>query len=281
MAMAASPGASHLHARSGSSRSPANQALSASSIALPQRCIECRISSASSPSQRQIVHAVAREPLKVMISGAPASGKGTQCELITDKYGLVHIAAGDLLRAEVAAGTENGIKAQEYMNKGQLVPNEIVVSMVKRRLEEQDAQEKGWLLDGYPRSVSQAEALEALNIRPHVFILLQVPEDILVERVVGRRLDPVTGKIYHLTYAPPETPEIEARLTQRSDDTEERVKLRLKTHRQNVEDVLSIYSDVIVPVDGNRPKTEVFSSIDSILNEMVQSEQLGEAMSSS
>ncbi|KAK3426564.1 hypothetical protein EUGRSUZ_F02985 [Eucalyptus grandis] len=180
------------------------------------------------------------DPLRIMISGAPASGKGTQCELITKKYGLVHVAAGDLLRAEVAAGSENGKQAKEYMEKGQLVPNEIVVMMVKERLLQSDSLENGWLLDGYPRSLSQATALQAFGLQADLFILLEVPEEILVERVVGRRLDPVTGRIYHLKYSPPETEEIAARLTQRFDDTEEKVKLRLRTHHQNVEAVLSM-----------------------------------------
>ncbi|KAK4413330.1 Adenylate kinase, chloroplastic [Sesamum alatum] len=210
------------------------------------------------------------EPLRVMISGAPASGKGTQCELITKKYDLVHIAAGDLLRAEVAAGTENGKRAKEFMERGQLVPDEIVVMMVKERLSAQDSQEKGWFLDGYPRSVSQATALKTFGFDPDIFILLEVPEEILVERVVGRRLDPVTGKIYHLKYSPPETEEIAARLTQRFDDTEEKVKLRLVTHNSNVESVLSMYEDVIVKVDGTLPKQEVFSKIDNILTELLE-----------
>ncbi|TYI29256.1 hypothetical protein ES332_A05G303700v1 [Gossypium tomentosum] len=188
------------------------------------------------------------EPLKVIISGAPASGKGTQCELITQKYGLVHIAAGDLLRAEVAAASENGKLAKEYMEKGELVPDEIVVMMVKERLLQPDSQQRGWLLDGYPRSSSQAAALEDYGIRPDVFILLDVSEDILVERVVGRRLDPLTGKIYHLKYSPPENDEIASRLTQRFDDTEEKVKLRLRTHHQNVDAVLSVYKDISVKV---------------------------------
>ncbi|XP_075501386.1 adenylate kinase, chloroplastic isoform X1 [Primulina tabacum] len=210
------------------------------------------------------------EPLRVMISGAPASGKGTQCELITEKYDLVHVAAGDLLRAEIAASSKNGKLAKEYMEKGQLVPNEIVVMMVKNRLSQQDSQEKGWLLDGYPRSASQANALKGFGFDPDIFILLEVPEDILVERVVGRRLDPVTGKIYHLKYSPPETDEIAARLTQRFDDTEEKVKLRLVTHNTNVEDVLSIYGDVTLRVDGSLPKHEVFSQIDSALAKLLE-----------
>lgn len=221
------------------------------------------------PSSLVIASGEKPEPLRVMISGAPASGKGTQCELITKKYNLVHIAAGDLLRAEVSAGTENGKHAKEFMERGQLVPDEIVVMMVKERLSRQDSQENGWLLDGYPRSESQATALKKLGFDPDIFILLEVPEEILVERVVGRRLDPVTGKIYHLTYSPPETEEIAARLTQRFDDTEEKVKLRLLTHNSNVESVLSLYEDLIFKVDGTLPKEEVFSQIDSTLTELL------------
>ncbi|KAL5558443.1 hypothetical protein UlMin_034654 [Ulmus minor] len=215
-----------------------------------------------------VVGSAGAEPLKIMISGAPASGKGTQCQLITQKYDLVHVAAGDLLRAEVAAGTENGRRAREYMEKGQLVPNEIVVMMVKERLLQPDSQEKGWLLDGYPRSSSQAIALEEFGFKPDVFILLEVSEDLLVERVVGRRLDPVTGKIYHLKYSPPESEEIASRLTQRFDDTEERVKLRLVTHNQNVAAVLSMYEDITVKINGNESKEVVFSQIDAVLTQL-------------
>ncbi|KAL0351356.1 UNVERIFIED_CONTAM: Adenylate kinase, chloroplastic [Sesamum calycinum] len=213
------------------------------------------------------------EPLRVMISGAPASGKGTQCELITKKYNLVHIAAGDLLRAEVAAGTENGKRAKEFMERGQLVPDEIVVMMVKERLSEQDSQEKGWLLDGYPRSVSQATALKKFGFDPDIFILLEVPEEILVERVVGRRLDPVTGKIYHLKYSPPETEEIAARLTQRFDDTEEKAYLILFSFPES--EAASAHSQQqcggrAFNVDGTLPKQEVFSKIDNILTELLE-----------
>ncbi|GFY80798.1 adenylate kinase family protein [Actinidia rufa] len=114
------------------------------------------------------------EPIKVMISGAPASGKGTQCEMIVQKFGLVHISTGDLLRAELSAGTEIGNKAKEYMNSGRLVPDEIVTAMVTARLSQQDAKEKGWLLDGYPRSFAQAQSLEKLKIRPDIYIVLDV-----------------------------------------------------------------------------------------------------------
>ncbi|AQK78135.1 adenylate kinase, chloroplastic isoform X1 [Zea mays] len=237
-----------------------------------------RRSARSSPRATKAVVAALADPLKVMISGAPASGKGTQCELIKTKYQLAHISAGDLLRAEIAAGSENGKRAKEFMEKGQLVPDEIVVNMVKERLRQPDAQENGWLLDGYPRSYSQAMALETLEIRPDTFILLDVPDELLVERVVGRRLDPVTGKIYHLKYSPPENEEIASRLTQRFDDTEEKVKLRLETYYQNIESLLSTYENIIVKVQGDATVDAVFAKIDELLgsilekkNEMVSS----------
>jgi len=243
-----------------------------SSLSYDQNLIRQRFSRKSSPNYLNfevVASGNKQVPLKIMISGAPASGKGTQCQLITEKYGLVHISAGDLLRTEVAAGTENGKKAKEYMEKGQLVPNEIVVMMVKDRLLQPDSEEKGWLLDGYPRSSSQATALREFGFHPDLFILLEVSEDDLVERVVGRRLDPVTGKIYHLKYSPPETEEIAVRLTQRFDDTEEKVKLRLQTHHQNVESVLSLYEDIIVKVNGSVVKEEVFAQIDSALTKLL------------
>uniref|UniRef100_A0A804IKW5 adenylate kinase n=1 Tax=Musa acuminata subsp. malaccensis TaxID=214687 RepID=A0A804IKW5_MUSAM len=190
-----------------------------------------------------VVVCAATEPLKVMISGAPASGKGTQCQMLVEKYGLVHISTGDLLRAEVSSGTEIGKKAKEYMDTGMLVPDEIVTDMVVSRLSQKDVREKGWLLDGYPRSSSQAGSLERMKIRPDIFIVLEVPDEILIDRCVGRRMDPVSGKIYHLKNFPPETEEISARLITRTDDTQEKV-------------------------DGNRPREIVFQEIDALLQKI-------------
>ncbi|XP_060216717.1 adenylate kinase 2, chloroplastic-like isoform X3 [Lycium barbarum] len=181
----------------------------------------CKIPLPNSPTFLVVGSVKKQEPLRIMISGAPASGKGTQCELITKKYDLVHIAAGDLLRAEIAADTENGRRAKEYMDKGQLVPNEIVVTMVKDRLMRPDSQEKGWLLDGYPRSLSQAVALKEFGVQPDLFILLEV-------------------------------------------------KLRLQTHYQNVESVLSLYQDITVQVDGSVSKEEVFAQIDGALSQLLE-----------
>lgn len=200
-----------------------------------------------------------------MIAGAPAAGKGTQCARIVEEYGLVHVSVGDLLRAEVAAQTPAGKKAKSFMDNGDLVPNDVVVEMVKNKLAEPQAVEKGWLLDGYPRSAEQAEAIEAENIRPDLFILVNVPDESLVERVVGRRNDPVTGEIYHLKFKPPPA-EIIDRLEQRSDDTEEKVRRRLETYNKNVEAVVGYYKDQRVDIDGNKDMDEVFASIKSVID---------------
>ncbi|KAF4352240.1 adenylate kinase 5, chloroplastic [Cannabis sativa] len=222
----------------------------------------------SSKSKSLKVSCSVNEPLKVMISGAPASGKGTQCELIVNQFGLVHISTGDLLRAEVSSGTEIGNKAKEYMNAGRLVPDEIVTAMVTSRLSREDTKRKGWLLDGYPRSFNQAQSLEKMKIRPDVYIVLDVPDETLIDRCIGRRLDPVTKKIYHLKSFPPESEEISARLVTRPDDTEEKVKSRLEIYKQNAEAISSTYSDIMKKINGNRSKEEVFAEIDALLSQV-------------
>ena len=157
-----------------------------------------------------------KSPLDVVICGAPASGKGTQCEMIKSEFGLVHLSTGDILRAAVQEGTPLGVTAKGYMDSGQLVPDELIIDVICARLKQDDCQTQGWLLDGFPRTKAQADALTKAGMVPDCFLMLDVPEEVLVERVTGRRTDPVTGKIYHMTFKPPETPEIAARVVQRS-----------------------------------------------------------------
>ncbi|KAK4343264.1 hypothetical protein RND71_036358 [Anisodus tanguticus] len=145
--------------------------------------------------------------------------------------------------------------------------------MVTARLSREDAKEKGWLLDGYPRTLAQAESLEKLNIRPDIYIVLDVPDEILIDRCVGRRLDPLTGKIYHVTNFPPETEDIKARLITRPDDTEEKVKSCLQIYKQNAEAILPVYSNIMNKVDGNRSKNVVFEEVDSLLSRVQKEEQ--------
>jgi len=181
--------------------------------------------------------------------------------LIINRYGVVHLSTGDILRAAVQEGTALGTKAKDFMDRGELVPDEVIIGVVKERLAAPDCVEKGWLLDGFPRTKAQAEALENLGVAPSAFVLLNVPDEMLVERVVGRRTDPETGKIYHLKYSPP-PPEVPVeRLLHRSDDTEEKVKVRVKAFHEHCDAVAGCYKDVFVQVDGTQKKEVVFAAI--------------------
>ncbi|CAK0906688.1 unnamed protein product [Prorocentrum cordatum] len=151
----------------------------------------------------------------VVIAGPPAAGKGTQCEKIKAKYGYVHISTGDILRENVKNGTELGKKAEGFMKAGALVPSELIVDL--DRLEKDDVKEKGCLLDGFPRAPDQAQAMVDAGLKVKKFLLIDVPDEELVVRGCGRRLDPETGEIYHLKFKPPPA-EIMDRLVHRSDD---------------------------------------------------------------
>ncbi|GMH58358.1 hypothetical protein TL16_g02592 [Triparma laevis f. inornata] len=177
---------------------------------------------------------------KIIIAGAPASGKGTQCEIIKERYNVVHPSTGDMLRAAVKAGSEVGMKAKAQMEAGELVSDEVIIGVVNERLAQED-----WLLDGFPRTRAQADAQAVAGITCDSFVFLKVPDEILVERVVGRRTDPETGKIYHLKFSPPPTKEVEERLTHRADDIEEKVKVRLKAFHENVNSIASCYTEVM------------------------------------
>eukprot|EP00816_Leptocylindrus_hargravesii_P002681 CAMPEP_0196810880 /NCGR_PEP_ID=MMETSP1362-20130617/15007_1 /TAXON_ID=163516 /ORGANISM="Leptocylindrus danicus, Strain CCMP1856" /LENGTH=314 /DNA_ID=CAMNT_0042186061 /DNA_START=33 /DNA_END=977 /DNA_ORIENTATION=- len=213
--------------------------------------------------------AEASKPLGIIIAGAPASGKGTQCEMIVNNYKVTHLSTGDMLRAAVAAGTPVGLSAKEYMDAGKLVPDDVIIGIVKDRLEEADCKENGWLLDGFPRTQAQAKALADAGVSADCFIFLNVPDEVLIERVVGRRTDPETGKIYHMTFSPPEDEAVLARLEQRSDDTEEKVKVRLEQFHANVAAVKGSYEDISVEIDGTQKPAEVASAISSALKERV------------
>lgn len=194
------------------------------------------------------------------IAGAACSGKGTQCELIKERYNLVHLSTGDMLRDEVKARSELGLEAEKFMNSGLLVPDQLIINIVKVRLQQPDCAERGWLLDGFPRTAVQAKTMIDEGIVPDVFLSLDVPDEALIERVTGRRLDPETGRIYHLKFDPP-SDDIKDRLIQRSDDTEEKIKVRLAQHHQNISAIEELFASQMSRVDGNAPKTTVFSTV--------------------
>jgi len=211
------------------------------------------------------------QPLRVIIIGGPASGKGTQCEYIASKYGLVHLSTGEILREAVSKnkGTIGHI-AKHYMDLGELVPDEVMIKIVGDRLKEDDCQRNGWLLDGFPRTKAQAEYFSNMGIAADMILVLNVPDNELIDRVIGRRIDPVTGKIYHLKYLPPPSDIIKNRLIQRSDDTSEKMKLRLIKFHEHLSLIRIILakSTSVVDVNGlGSPEVitmEISAAIDSI-----------------
>lgn len=183
-----------------------------------------------------------------------------------EKYGVVHINTGDLLRAAVAARSSLGIEAHGYMTIGKLVPDGIVVSLVQEKLDDPDVQERGWLFDGFPRTQSQALCLRQLGINPTHVIFLDVPDSILTDRAVGRRLDPETGIIYHIKTKPPPTTEIAKRLIQRDDDVDLKVKNRLVQYHSNLQALKDTYKNILMTVNGNQDPNKVFEEIDRYLS---------------
>jgi len=184
----------------------------------------------------------------IIIAGPPAAGKGTQCELLLERYGLVHISTGDLLRAR----SKHMPELAAYMDNGKLVPDEIICKIVQERLNQKDC-ENGVLLDGFPRTLSQAEMLKSLGVHIDKFLLLDVPDEVVIERVEGRRVDPVSGKIYHIKHKPPPTKEIAARLKQRTDDTREKITSRLTSYHSNTQSILEFYKEILIAIKFRAP----------------------------
>ena len=150
---------------------------------------------------RAFTRAFATKVHRLIISGAPASGKGTQCEKIIEEFKVPHLSTGDMLRAAVKAGSPLGKEAKAYMDAGKLVPDSLVINLVKEKLATPECVKGGWLLDGFPRTGEQAKALQQANINPDKVILLDVPDAALIERVTGRRTDPETGTVCSVTAA--------------------------------------------------------------------------------
>ncbi|KAK1747329.1 adenylate kinase [Skeletonema marinoi] len=198
----------------------------------------------------------------IIVVGGPASGKGTQCQKLADKYGLVHISSGDLLRQAVSS-SEGGPTAphistiKQCMEAGKLIPDNLMTRLILDRLRSRDCQERGYILDGYPRTLAQAQSLQDAGISPDVFLLLNVRDEDAIKRVIGRRTDSKTGHVYHLEYnPPPNDPEILKRLIIRSDDTVDSMKVRLKQFRANVASVENWYREIKREVDGSSSPSE-------------------------
>jgi len=213
--------------------------------------------------------------MNLILMGLPGAGKGTQAEKIEEKYNIPHISTGDMFRLAIKEGTDLGKKAKEYMDQGNLVPDEVTIGIVKERLAKDDCK-KGFLLDGFPRTIAQAEALEELtadlNRTIDYCIHVDVPEEKLVERLTGRRICPTCGTTYHVVYNPPKTEGIcdkdGSQLIQRDDDQPETVKKRLAVNVEQTQPLLDFYQEkgYLLKVDGDRDINDVFSDIESILD---------------
>ena len=207
--------------------------------------------------------------------GLPGAGKGTQAEKINEKYGIPHISTGDMFRLAIKEGTPLGKEAQTYMDEGALVPDEVTSGIVKERLAMDDCKD-GYLLDGFPRTIPQAEALEEITTElnrelDHV-IHVDVPEDKLLERLTGRRVCPVCGTSYHVLYNPPKVVGVcdkdGATLEQRDDDTEETVQKRLDVNIEQAKPLIDFYKNkgILITVDGDQSIDQVFADIEAKLD---------------
>ncbi len=209
--------------------------------------------------------------MRLILIGPPASGKGTQAEALKERLSIPHISTGDMLRAAVRDATPLGQEAKGYMEAGKLVPDDLVIRMTLERLQRPDAR-AGFLLDGFPRTRAQAEALDRAladaGLGLDAVVLVDVPDEVVLERMTGRRTDPQTGKIYHTVYNPP-PPEAADRVVQRPDDNPESVRVRLDKYHQETEPVIPHYEaeGLLKRVDGRASPAEVTAAILRILGE--------------
>lgn len=211
--------------------------------------------------------------MNIILFGPPGAGKGTQAKKMVDDYEIPQISTGDILRANVREGTELGLAAKGYMDKGELVPDEVLIGIIKNRLKEQDC-EKGFILDGYPRTIPQADALavilDELNKPIDVVLNLEVPDEELVERISGRLMCNC-GASYHRTFNPPKKDGVcdicSGKVFQRADDKEEAVKNRLNVYKNQTQPLIDYYTKqgLLVTLDGTKDIDEVFEGIKAVL----------------
>ncbi|HJM24526.1 MAG TPA: adenylate kinase [Candidatus Thalassarchaeaceae archaeon] len=202
-----------------------------------------------------------------MLFGPPGAGKGTQAEIIVEMTGKPQVSTGDMLRSAVSKETELGLEAKGYMESGKLVPDQVIIGLIESRLNEQDAS-NGVLFDGFPRTIPQAEALAQIA-EVSAVISIEVPDEDIVSRIVGRRMDPETGEIYHVSFKPP-PPEIENRLVQRKDDNEATVRMRLAAYHEQTKPLGEWYSNrgILATVDGTGTIQEVSQAVSSAVRSL-------------
>ena len=208
--------------------------------------------------------------MRLVLLGPPGVGKGTQASAIVGKYNIPHISTGDIFRANIKEGTELGKEAKSYMDKGLLVPDELVVSIVQDRLTKEDCSE-GFLLDGFPRTLDQADALDKeltkMGIELNKVVNIEAEKDVLIERAIGRRICKSCGATYHIKFNPPKIDKVcdidGGELLQRDDDIEETVATRIGVYNEQTQPLIDYYrkKGIILNVDGTRPIKDIFGEI--------------------
>ncbi len=212
--------------------------------------------------------------MRVIMLGAPGAGKGTQAKKISEKYSIPHISTGDIFRANIKAGTELGKKAKSYIDEGALVPDEITIGMLMDRIHEQDCK-RGYVLDGFPRNIVQAEslvvALDKLGEKLDYAIDVDVPDEVIIERMSGRRACLHCGSTYHIVYERPQTDGMcdtcKQKLVIRDDDKPETVKKRLEVYHSQTKPLIDYYKKqgILKSVDGTQNVDKVFEDISGIM----------------
>jgi adenylate kinase len=203
--------------------------------------------------------------MRIVLLGPQGAGKGTQAQRISEKTGAKHISTGDLVRAEIKSGSELGEKIKDYNDRGELVPDEIIVEMMRPYLNETDS----WILDGYPRNQTQAEALDEMlgeiDAELDAAVALEAPDEALIKRLSGRRTSEATGRIYHVEYDPPpeNSEEDPGPFIQRKDDTEEALRRRLEVYHEHTEPLKDYYAErgILATVDAVQGIPEVTKDI--------------------
>jgi adenylate kinase len=202
--------------------------------------------------------------MKILLLGAPGAGKGTQAQFITEHCQIPQISTGDMLRAAVAAKTPLGLEAEAVMNAGNLVSDELMIALVKDRLAHDDCH-NGFLLDGFPRTIAQAKALDAAQITLDLVLALFVPDDDIVKRLSGRRVHPASGRAYHIEFNPPALEGVDDQtgdpLVHREDDSPETVKKRLDVYHDLTEPLITYYGDLCQHIDGTQTVDQVREQI--------------------
>lgn len=208
--------------------------------------------------------------MKLVLIGCPGAGKGTQAKMLSKKYDIAHISTGDLLREQIKKGTELGKKVSEIINAGGLVSDDIVSAMLAERIKADDCK-KGYILDGYPRNVSQAEGLDSIVGSLDKVICFDVDDETIVDRMSGRRSCPKCGKMYHVKYNPPKSEGVcddcEETLIQRADDNEETVLNRLKVYHETTAPVIDFYENkgILMRTNGVGDINEIFNNVTKAL----------------